>query len=137
MEGLWVCLREAFHTEDIAIQHTNLVIISESKIHNMMQSICLKKLIHFLVKFGVCFTKICYISDGCASQYKNREKNFIKWKYSILTAWEEIGWEECNLCVLGIVLAIENIWFNNSASSSYSCSHTYLQLTFSIYESAN
>ena len=71
-----------YYRKDVALemtpQHTNLVIISECNIHDTVAVHLFQKLlIQFLSKtLGECPKKVCYFSDGCAAQYKNR-KNFI------------------------------------------------------------
>ena len=63
--------------QDEAFEHTSFVIISECNIHDTVAvHLFQKMLIQFLSDKLGHLKKICYFSDGCAAQYKNR-KNFI------------------------------------------------------------
>ncbi|XP_033122950.1 uncharacterized protein LOC117121756 isoform X2 [Anneissia japonica] len=59
------------------IDHTSFVIISECNTHDTVAVHLFQKLlIQFLTDTLGHVKKICYFSDGCAAQYKNR-KNFL------------------------------------------------------------
>lgn len=73
--GIFIITSEV---QDEIPEHTSFVIISECNIHDTVAVHLFQKLlVEFLKdKLGQCPKRICYFSDGCAAQYKNR-KNFI------------------------------------------------------------
>lgn len=82
-----------YYKEDGELKHLSFVVISEDLRHDSITvSLFISKMIDFLrTEQSMSVNKIYFISDGAASQYKNR-KNFaslchFKQKYNIVVEW--------------------------------------------------